>query len=440
MKDAITVEGLSKQYEIGSRAQETMLRERLVNLLSRPFRKATPTEFIWALRDVSFRVKEGEVVGIIGRNGAGKSSLLKILSKITFPTEGKFDVHGRVASLLEVGTGFHEELTGRENIFLNGSILGMKGKEVEARMNAIIEFAGVERFIDTPIKRYSSGMRLRLGFAVAAYLDPDILIVDEVLAVGDAGFQKKCLNAMEGLRSGGRTVLFVSHNMAAVENLCSRAIWIDAGRVRIDGNSREVIEAYMASYGASGDATSELRDLTNRRGSGEIRYTGFEMLSADGQPQTMVRSGDSVILRFHYHADGSIPYPSFGLRLHTELGTLVTDTSTWHHAISIPSVPPGDGHLDLVIDMLNLLPGRYALSLFITGARSPLYDAVEHSIRLDVESANVYGSGRVIDARHGIVFFPQRWRLDVLNASAAIPEESEQFPEEMARNEGDSRL
>src|SRR6266404_4369970 len=193
MKDAIIIEGLSKRYEIGAQAKDTMLRERLVNLLANSWKKRTSKETIWALRDVSFRVPQGEVLGIIGRNGAGKSSLLKILSKITPPTEGEFTVNGSVASLLEVGTGFHEELTGRENIYLNGSILGMKKKEVQSRMDAIIEFAGVDRFIDTPIKRYSSGMRLRLGFAVAAHLNADILIIDEVLAVGDAGFQKKCL-------------------------------------------------------------------------------------------------------------------------------------------------------------------------------------------------------------------------------------------------------
>src|SRR5258707_6915943 len=249
MNDSIRVEQLSKQYLLGKASQQTMLRERLVSFIKNPFAKETAVaDTLWALREVSFCVKEGEVVGIIGRNGAGKSTLLKILSKITYPTTGRVKVCGRVASLLEVGTGFHEELTGRENIFLNGSILGMKQREVEAKLDQIIEFAGVERFIDTPIKRYSSGMRLRLGFAVAAHLDPDILIIDEVLAVGDAGFQKKCLNAMEDLRSGGRTVLFVSHNMAAVENLCTRAIWIDDGRLREDGPVQRVIESYMATF------------------------------------------------------------------------------------------------------------------------------------------------------------------------------------------------
>jgi lipopolysaccharide transport system ATP-binding protein len=252
MSDSIQVEHLSKEYRLGKMSQGTMLRERLANFLTNPFAKETVSaESIWALKDVSFAIQEGEIVGIVGRNGAGKSTLLKVLSKITYPTSGRVRVRGRVASLLEVGTGFHEELTGRENIQLNGSILGMKQREVEAKLDQIIEFAGVARFIDTPIKRYSSGMRLRLGFAVAAHLDPDVLIVDEVLAVGDAGFQKKCLSVMEDLRKGGRTVLFVSHNMAAVENLCSRGIWIDSGRVREDGPTHGVIASYLSSFAES---------------------------------------------------------------------------------------------------------------------------------------------------------------------------------------------
>jgi lipopolysaccharide transport system ATP-binding protein len=438
MNDSITVEGLSKKYEIGTQVKETMLRERIVNLFASPFRKKAPTETIWALRDVSFRVREGEVLGIIGRNGAGKSSLLKILSKITFPTEGRFKVNGRVASLLEVGTGFHEELTGRENIFLNGSILGMKRKEVEARLDAIINFSGVERFIDTPIKRYSSGMRLRLGFAVAAHLDPDILIVDEVLAVGDAGFQKKCLSAMEGLRSGGRTVLFVSHNMAAVENLCSRAIWIDNGRVRQDGPARETIAAYMETFADALRSSRDLSQVEGRRGSGEIRYTGLEFLSPDGDRKTVTRSGDSLVLRFHYLASAPVNYPSFGLRLTTELGTLLTDTSTWHHGVSMPEIPPGAGYLDLEIDMLNLMPARYVLSLWLTGPGGHLFDCLEHSVSLDIEPANIYQSGKTLDSRFGVVFFPQRWNLHGLNvenaasfsASPSLPEVSKNVAQE----------
>jgi homopolymeric O-antigen transport system ATP-binding protein len=432
MTDSIRVERLSKQYRLGKAAQETMLRERLGNLLKNPFAgKSSSGETLWALRDVSFSVKQGEVVGIIGRNGAGKSTLLKVLSKITYPTSGRVKVLGRVASLLEVGTGFHEELTGRENIYLNGSILGMKRREVESKLDQIIDFAGVERFIDTPIKRYSSGMRLRLGFAVAAHLDPDVLIVDEVLAVGDAGFQKKSLSAMEDLRRGGRTVLFVSHNMAAVENLCSRGIWIDGGCVRQDGATHDVIRAYLSSFADTQQSAADLTAVGTRHGNGDIRYTSMDFLSRDGQPQLVTRSGDSIRLRFHYHAKKTIPHPSFGFRLLTEMGTLVTDTSTWHHSLDIPEIAPGDGYLDLEIDSLNLLPGRYDFSLWITGVGQVVYDGVEHCAKLEVELSNIYRSGKQIDARSGIVYFPQKWDLQ------GIQGEQVSLAEETAETEGE---
>lgn len=419
MTYSIVVEKLSKRYKIGKLSQETMLREKLINLLKSPFQSSEQKyETVWALKDVSFRVQQGEVVGIIGRNGAGKSTLLKVLSNITFPTLGSFKVHGRVASLLEVGTGFHEELTGKENIFLNGSILGMKKKEVESKLDAIVAFAGVERFIDTPIKRYSSGMRLRLGFAVAAHLDPDILIVDEVLAVGDAGFQKKCLSTMEGLQRGGRTVLFVSHNMAAVENLCSRGIWIDEGQVRMDAKAHEVIRAYMATFSSLQQNVNGFSKIENRRGTGEIRFTGLEILSSEGQPMPVLRSGDSLTLRFHCHANKDIFHPSLGLHLLTELGTLVASTSTWAHGIDIPVIPPGDGWIDLKIDMLNLIPSRYNLSLWITGKGQKVYDRLDHCAQLDVENSNIYNSGINIDHTWGIVYFPQKWDLTGLSCES----------------------
>jgi lipopolysaccharide transport system ATP-binding protein len=419
MSDSIRVDHLSKEYKLGKLSQETMLRAQLANFLKSPLRRRKElVDTLWALRDVSFSIGEGEVVGIVGRNGAGKSTLLRILSKITIPTSGSVRVRGRVASLLEVGTGFHEELTGRENIFLNGSILGMKRREVESKLDQIIEFAGVERFIDTPIKRYSSGMRLRLGFAVAAHLDPDVLIVDEVLAVGDAGFQKKCLSVMQDLRKGGRTVLFVSHNMAAVENLCSRGIWIDGGRLRQDGSTHEVIQSYLSSFAETQQSTSDLSVVETRQGNGDIRYTGIAYLTPDGEPKLVTRSGDGITLRFFYDARKPIPYPSFGFRLTTEMGTLVTDTSTWHHSLDIPEIPVGKGYLDLDIEFLNLLPGRYDLSLWITGQSQIVYDGVEHCAKLEIELANVYRSGRQIDSRSGIVFFPQKWNLQGLRSES----------------------
>jgi lipopolysaccharide transport system ATP-binding protein len=426
MTDIITVDKVSKKFELGALSHETMLRERLVNLFGSFGKPAKPRDVLWALKNVSFRVGEGEVVGIVGRNGAGKSTLLKILSKISYPTSGRVRVSGRVSSLLEVGTGFHEELSGRENLYLNGSILGMKKKEVDAKLDEIVSFAGVERFLDTPIKRYSTGMRLRLGFSVAAHLDPDVLIVDEVLAVGDAAFQKKCLSAMEGLRSGGRTVLFVSHNVAAVENLCSRAIWIDSGEVREDGPSRQVIASYMSAFSDS-QTSSDLEHITNRRGTGEVRLTEIEFLSQEGQPQPVTRSGDTLVLRLHFKTHKPVAQSSFGVRIYTELGTLVTETSTYHHGLALPDLPVGTGHIDLEIDALNLLPARYFLSFYVTDVGGRAYDLVDRSVRLDVEMASVYGASKVKDNRSGIVFFPQRWNLDGLalnkNEILGAPEE-----------------
>lgn len=425
MSDAIVVEGLSKQYRIGRVLHETMIREQLVNLFKQPFqRRDAMTDTLWALRDVTFCVGEGEVVGIIGRNGAGKSTLLKILSKITYPTTGWFRTRGRLASLLEVGTGFHEELTGRENVFLNGSILGMKKKEVEARFDRIVEFAGVERFIETPIKHYSSGMRLRLGFAVAAYLDPDVLVVDEVLAVGDVGFQKKCLNTMNELQGGGRTILFVSHNMAALENLCSRGIWIDGGRIVRDGDAKEVVRAYMATFVPSGQAVTDLRDATGRRGTGEIQFTGVEILESTGEPKVLTRAGDRLLIRFRYRAHQMIPSVSFRFWLYSELGTLVATFSSTFDGMDIRKVLPGDGFVDVEIDALNLLPARYQLSLQIYDMPWHLYDNLENCIQFEVMPADVHHSGQGLDHHNGIVFFPQRWRLQGVRRDRSVLTES----------------
>lgn len=420
MDAVIKVEGLTKEYDISHVNRVTTLRESLISVLTlAALRNRELTETIRALRDVSFTIRRGETVGIIGKNGAGKSTLLKVLSKITYPTAGTVRVDGRVAALLEVGTGFHQELTGRENIYLNGSILGMPRKEVDRKLDAIIEFSGVEKFIDTPIKRYSTGMRLRLGFAVAAHLDPDILIVDEVLAVGDAAFQKKCLNAMEDLRAGARTVLFVSHNLAAVENLCTRCIWIDGGQVRMDGDSRSVIEAYMAGTTADDRDTANLDAAANRRGNGKIRYRSVEFLSARRESQKIVRAGEPLVMRFHYVAAEPVAQPSFGFRLYTEMGTLVTETSTWHHSVNIPVLEAGSGYIDLEIAALTLLPARYLISLWLTDIDGvTIYDNIEHALSLEVEVADIYQSGKSIDSRSGIVFFPQRWNLDGLAGTA----------------------
>lgn len=407
-RNSIEIDSLSKRYALGERERSGQLREQVVKVFKRG--GACKSEFVWALRDVSFNVPQGQVVGIIGRNGAGKSTLLKILSRITHPTSGSIRVRGRVASLLEVGTGFHEELTGRENIYLNGSILGMRRREIDRHLDAIIEFSGVSQFVDTPIKRFSSGMRLRLGFAVAAHLDPDVLIVDEVLAVGDAGFQKKCISTMEDLRSGGRTVLFVSHNMAAVENLCSRGLWIDGGKLRMDGTSKEVIKAYLGSYSGAEAGAREL-EVEGRTGSGEVRFTDIEPLNPEGMPSPIIQSGDALTLRLHFRAEELVTHPSFIVRLYTSMGTLITETSTWLHGVTIPSIGPGEGHVDLELDALNLLPSRYTLMVSITGG--PQNKVMDGDVRtyLDVEPSAAYGTVRVVNSRFGIVYFGQRWNV-----------------------------
>lgn len=408
-QNSIEVNALSKRYTLGERENTGQLREQLVKWFTGGRRSKKPN-ILWALRDLSFSVPEGQVVGIMGRNGAGKSTLLKILSRITHPTSGSIRVSGRVASLLEVGTGFHEELTGRENVYLNGSILGMKRREIDRHFDAIVEFSGLAQFVDTPIKRFSSGMRLRLGFAVAAHLDPDVLIVDEVLAVGDAAFQKKCIAAMADLRSGGRTVLFVSHNMAAVENLCSRGIWIDQGQLRMDGSSKEVIKAYLTSYAGEGADAQEL-EIEGRVGSGEIRFREIEFLSPEGIRSPVVQSGDSVTLRLHFFAEEEILHPNFSVRIYTAMGTLITETSNRLHGYVIRSIPAGEGHIDLDFSGLNLLPARYMIMLGISGGPDDVVMDGDVRAYLDVEPSGAYGTVRVLNSRFGIVYFGQRWRV-----------------------------
>lgn len=407
---ALQVSRLSKRYRIGEYSSDTQLREVIMSTLAKiAKRKRAEDQIILAVNDISFEVKQGEVLGIVGRNGAGKSTLLKLLSRITYPTSGTMKVRGRMASLLEVGTGFHEELTGRENIFLNGSILGMKKREIEQRLDEIVEFSGISQFIDTPIKRYSSGMRLRLGFAVAAHLSPDILLVDEVLAVGDADFQKKCLDAMDGLRTSGRTVLFVSHNMTAVESLCSRCIWIEAGKLRADGEAHSVIREYMRTFAQSSAGTVGLETIASRTGNGEGRFTHMEFLSEAHETTNHIRSGDKLTLRLHYRANKLLRDLVVGINIHNEYGTLIAASNNWATGDDIPIAEPGDGFADFEIDCLYLLPGRYYLSLWLGKWSNPL-DVLKNCIAFDIEPSDYYGSGRGIDAGFGLMFFPSRWR------------------------------
>ncbi len=416
----IQISGLSKRYRLGEYSSDTQLREAVMRGMSKLFRRERKeVKNIWAVRDVTFEVERGEVLGIVGRNGAGKSTLLKLLSRITAPTSGSIKVAGRIASLLEVGTGFHEELTGRENIYLNGSILGMKRKEIERQIDAIVEFSGISEFVDTPIKRYSSGMRLRLGFAVAAHLSPDILLVDEVLAVGDADFQKKCLDTMDGLRSSGRTVLFVSHNMAAVESLCSRCIWIDAGRIRADGDAREIIGEYMRTFAKASTGAVDLESIDSRTGNGEGRFTNIEFRDRAGEITNVIRSGDKLVMRLHYRANKALRDVVIGINIHNEYGALVAASNNWATGDDIPIAEAGEGYADFEIDCLYLLPGRYFISLWL-GKWNHQQDVLKNCIHFDVESSDFYGSGRGIDSSFGMMFFPSRWKSCPPQEHAAI--------------------
>ena len=406
----IQISGLSKCYRIGEYSSDTQLREAIVHAMSKLIRREQrEKQIIWAVRDVSFQVQQGEVLGIVGRNGAGKSTLLKLLSRITAPSSGSIKAAGRIASLLEVGTGFHEELTGRENILLNGSILGMKRREIIQRLDQIVDFSGINEFIDTPIKRYSSGMRLRLGFAVAAHLSPDILLVDEVLAVGDADFQKKCLDSMDDMRSSGRTVLFVSHNMAAVENLCNRCIWIEGGRIRSDGEARSVISAYMKTFAQASTGSVALDTVEARSGNGEGRFTSIEFLDGNGSITNVIRSGEKLVMRLYYRANKPLRNVVIGINIHNEYGTLVAASNNWATGDDIPVAEMGDGFADFEIDALYLLPGRYFLTLWL-GKHDNQQDVLRNCIHIDVEPSDYYGSGRGIDGRFGIMFFPSRWK------------------------------
>jgi lipopolysaccharide transport system ATP-binding protein len=409
MTHAIRVERVTKRYRLGE-AHHGMLREAIMNGLGRLTgrRKVADQGIKLALNDVSLEIKPGELVGLIGRNGAGKSTLLKVLSRITHPTSGRVDVRGRIGSLLEVGTGFHEELTGRENIFMNGSILGMRKREILAAMDQIVEFADIGEFLDTPIKRYSSGMRMRLGFAVAAHLSTDVLFVDEVLAVGDAGFQKKCLGTMRELGHSGRTLVFVSHNMAAIENLCQRVVWIADGEVKLEGAPRDVIRAYLASFAAGDESCLDLHNAKERTGTGRVRFQRMEFLDENGDEKKVVHSGDALRVRFYYECSRDMPNLHFGMRIYSNLGVLLSDVHTWSTAQAVPHAPQGPGSIELQIDFLNLMPGAYYISIWASSFHE-WHDVLHNVATLDVEPSDYYGTGRGVESRFGLMFFPFRW-------------------------------
>jgi lipopolysaccharide transport system ATP-binding protein len=362
---AITIERVSKQYRLGQRERYGALRDTLADVLRAPVRGVsrllngntaadTPDTRIWALRDISFEVAQGEVIGIVGRNGAGKSTLLKVLSRITAPTEGHVTIRGLVGSLLEVGTGFHPELSGRENVFLNGAILGMRRGEIARKFDEIVAFAEIERFIDTPVKHYSSGMQMRLAFAVAAHLEPEVLIVDEVLAVGDAAFQQKCLGKVGEVTKSGRTVLLVSHQLNQVRRLCNRVVWLDGGQVRQIGPTAEVVTGYEA-------ALSTLRVESDTRNDGAAaRFLSWEVVEPRGDsPHTIGRDGP-VTVRIRVRVNRPVRGGFHGILLYNQAYQIMWSTNLYNLRLE-----PGEWDFVHTLPSLPLQPGRYSWRLSI---------------------------------------------------------------------------
>ncbi len=417
-RSAIEVCGISKQYYIGGPQKiYDRLGEQVADYLISPFRRAGKLlrgqaagaadldETVWALRGVSFEVPRGEVVGIIGRNGAGKSTLLKILSQITEPTEGYADIYGRVGSLLEVGTGFHPELTGRENIFLNGAILGMKKREIERKFDEIITFAEIGKYIDTPVKHFSSGMYVRLAFSVAAHLEPEILLVDEVLAVGDVAFQKKCLGKMDDVAHQGRTVLFVSHNMGLLQALCQRGIFLDHGVVQADATITEAIEAYLKSLERV--ESSGLQDRTDRKGKGDVRLIDVQILNGRDEPATTLSTGRPV--RFVFHLNGTVAGLSCAFTIFNQLGQRIASFKSDAPGPEDQYDPALGTKFVCELDELLLVAGRYRLGVLIRGG-GEWQDFVEAAATFDVEEGQL--GGRVVRPFKEIsVCMPHRWKL-----------------------------
>jgi lipopolysaccharide transport system ATP-binding protein len=404
----IRVEGLGKKYIIGhetERERYTALRDvaaraagnvwkRVVDATrGRAIVRGEATEEFWALKDVSFEVKRGEVLGIIGRNGAGKSTLLKILSRITEPSEGRVTISGRVASLLEVGTGFHPELTGRENIYLNGAILGMSRAEIRRKFDEIVDFSGVEKFIDTPVKRYSSGMQVRLAFSVAAHLEPETLVVDEVLAVGDVEFQKKCLGKMgEVSERSGRTVLFVSHNMAAMQTLCGKAILLRNGQLAAISSAADIVNLYLSSSAENFAAQSDLFKLS-RKGKGNVRFSSISFFDQYGQVIMSPKTGEELNIRLEFFGNSTKPLPArigigFFDSMHAPLFLCASDIA----CSEPPKVASGDV-IECRIPRLPLSAGRYGINLFLE-RNGVIEDWLQENLVVDVSHCSYFGTAR----------------------------------------------
>jgi len=414
---SIRVDTVSKRYVIGAAARAQSFREMLGGLALAPLRRlralggaGAPTETLWALRDVSFEVAQGSIVGIIGANGAGKSTLLKVLSRITEPTAGRIEYRGRLATLLEVGTGFHPELTGRENVFLNGAILGMTRAEIRQRFDAIVAFAGVARFLDTPVKRYSSGMYVRLAFSVAAHLDPDILVVDEVLSVGDAEFQKKCLSKMGEVARGGRTVLFVSHNLDAVQRLCHEALYLKAGRIAFRGPVDEAVGRYL-NRGRALSGAAPLEDVDERWGSGRVRITGVAIERPDGSRANVLMAGETYRFLIHHRRIGGgepIDDMQFSIELADVRGATVWMVSSMftHQCFA---AAPGDATVQCVVTDFGLAPGEYSLTLYLGRRSGETLDCLNHALSVTVAGGDFFGSGHAGLAEHCRTLTRSEW-------------------------------
>lgn len=397
----IEVKNLSKLYQIGAKEAYGSLREEIMQAVTAPFKRrfspdtASDTDStLWALKDVSFEVNEGEVVGIIGRNGAGKSTLLKILSRITEPTSGRVTMRGRVASLLEVGTGFHPELTGRENIFLNGALLGMSSAEIRKKFNEIVAFSEIEKFLDTPVKRYSSGMYVRLAFAVAAHIEPEILIVDEVLAVGDAQFQKKCLGKMGEVAKGGRTVLFVSHNMAAIQNICRRAIFLSQGEIIEDGATELVVERYLTD--SIKRVPISLSEREDRQGTGDIKFTSVKFQNCRNENVESFVSGNfaKFVIYFENRLNHDLKNFHIAIGIDDHSGNRITALSSEVIPQVLSVVPAYVTNIEIQIERLPLTEGRYGFTIFST-INGIVADWIQNAGFFNVESGDYYGTGKL---------------------------------------------
>lgn len=412
---AIRVAGLGKQYRLGAQqGQYSTLRDQVRKWASAPLRtllrrakRGAKRPTFWALKDVAFEVNRGEVVGVIGRNGAGKSTLLKVLSRITEPTEGEVDIHGRVGSLLEVGTGFHPELTGRENVFLNGAILGMRRSEIARKFDEIVSFAEVEKFIDTPVKYYSSGMYTRLAFAVAAHLEPEILIVDEVLAVGDAEFQKKCLGKMGDVARGGRTVLFVSHNMAAIQSLCHRCILLKGGRAALDAHTADCVRAYLDEMTNEGRLAST---VAVPRPDGVPVWIRSVRIRGGGHEAAAISLGDELEFEVDFAADPATRSPRLGFIIGDSSGIQVMNSNNRYLPFEDPTDPVGRGTIRCRLGRPSLVPGRYFVT-FVLGDQGGDYHVVRDRVVFEIVPKDIWGTGQIPPPNAGAVWWPTVFAL-----------------------------